>query len=113
MFKKSIEAIIADGKKTLESLAHGVESNAFLAKKEISRCSEEIQGLVTLAQQVPEKVFDRYSNVLTAVGEIYGHASGYNTVRIAGTDLQLRGIMGDEAVKPGKYRIVVLVEPIS
>lgn len=113
MFKKSIEAIIEDGKKHLESLASGVETNAFLAKREIARCSDEISGLVQLAKDVPEKIFDRYSTVLTAIGEIYGQSTGYHSIRIGGTDLQLRGLMGSESLKPGKYRIVVLVEPIS
>jgi hypothetical protein len=113
MFKKSIEAIIADGQKNLEELTRQTEVAALRAKDEVKRCSDEISGLVTLAKQVPEKVFDRYSAVLTAVGQIYGHSMGYNSIRISGTDLQIRGLMGDESVKPGNYRILILIEPLS
>lgn len=113
MFKKSIEAIIAEGQKNLQELVRQTEVSALRAKDEIKRCSDEISGLVALAKEVPEKVFERYSTVLTAVGQIHGMAPGYHTVRISGSDLQLRGLMGDESVKPGNYRILVLVEPLS
>lgn len=52
MFKRSIEAIIADGKKNLEELSRQTEVTALRAKDEVKRCSDEIAGLVTLAQQV-------------------------------------------------------------
>ncbi len=113
MFKKSIEAIIAEGQKNLVELTRQTEVAALRAKDEVKRCSDEIAGLVALSKDVPEKIFDRYSTILTAVGTIYGQAIGYNTIRISGSDLQLRGLMGDEFVKLGNYRILVLVEPIS
>jgi hypothetical protein len=113
VFKKSIEAIIAEGQKNLVELIRQTEVAALRAKDEVKRCSDEISGLVALSKDVPEKIFDRYSTVLTAVGQIYGNSPGYHSIRISGSDLQLRGLMGDESVKPGNYRILVLVEPIS
>lgn len=113
MFKKSIEAIIADGQKNLEELIRQTEVAALRAKDEVKRCSGEIAGLVALSKEVPEKVFDRYSTILTTIGKIYGESPGYHSIRISGSDLQLRGLMGEESVKPGNYRILVLVEPIS
>lgn len=113
MLKKSIEAIIAEGEKNLQELTRQTEVASLRAQDEVKRCSDEIKGLVALSKEVPEKVFDRYSTILTAIGQIYGQALGYNTIRISGTDLQLRGLMGDESVKPGNYRIIVLVEPLS
>ena len=113
MFKKSIEAIIAAGQKNLEELTRQTEVAALRAKDEVKRCSDEINGLVALSKDVPEKIFDRYSTVLTAVGPIYGNPHSSHSIRISGSELQLRGLMGDESVKPGNYRILVLVEPIS
>jgi hypothetical protein len=114
MFQKSIEAIIAQGIKDLEAVVKQTQQAADEAKIKVSRCQSEIQSLVNLAKQVPEKVFDRYSNIL--VGTIEEHADPsqlYAEFRSAGGITQLRGLMGDERIKRGKYRVIVLLEPIS
>jgi hypothetical protein len=115
MFKKSIEAIIADGKRDLEFLSEQAASKALEAKSAVIRCTQEIEAMVQLAKDVPEKVFDRYSHVLVAVGDIYstGNFGRPTYVDIGGTHLQLRGLMGQEQVKTGKYRVIVMLEPIS
>ncbi len=115
MLKKSIEAIIADGAANLEELAERVRMNAIGAAKEVERCKSEMQTLVSLAKDVPEKVFDRHSNVLVSTMEIGGGSSGsmWAEVRLNGVCAPLRGLMGGEHVKPGKYRVIVLLEPLS
>jgi hypothetical protein len=115
MFKKSIEAIIAQGVKDLEAVVKQTRQAADDAKIRVSQCQSEIQTLVNLANQVPEKVFDRYSNVL--VGTIDQQASSsmglYARLRLNTGETDLRGFMGPEDVKSGKYRVIVLLEPIS
>lgn len=115
MFQKSIEAAIADGIKGLEFLKKQVEGTAVEAKAQVARCQSEIQSLVSLAKQVPEKVFDRYSNVLVGTIEEYteNRSNLYAELRLNSGQTQLRGLMGDEKVKCGKYRVIVLLEPIS
>lgn len=115
MFQKSIEAIIAQGVKDLEAVVESTRQAADDAKIRVSQCQSEIQSLVNLAGQVPEKVFDRYSNVLVAT--IQEHAENpnglYAELRLGTGMAQLRGLMGDESLKRGKYRVIVLLEPIS
>ena len=115
MFQKSIEAVIAQGVKDLEAVVKQTRQAADDAKVRVSQCQSEIQSLVNLAKQVPEKVFDRYSNVL--VGTIEEHCEGssdlYAEFRINSGQTSLRGIMGNEKFKKGKYRVIVLLEPIS
>lgn len=115
MFQKSIEAIIADGVKHLEDLKGRVADSVVDAQEKIQRCQSEIQSLVTLAKQVPEKVFDRYSNVLVAtIQEHHENPNGlYAELRLGTGMAQLHGLMGNESLKRGKYRVIVLLEPIS
>lgn len=112
MFQKSIEAIIAQGVKDLEGLTKQTRQAADEAKIKVSQCQSEIQSLVNLAKQVPEKVFDRYSSVLVSTIEVH-HPQPYAEIRIATSAVVLRGLMGDEVVKGGRYRVIVLLEPIS
>ena len=114
MFQKSIESIIAQGVKDLEAVVKQTRQAADDAKTKVSQCQSEIQSLVTLAKQVPEKVFDRYSQVMTGtllLGSEYNQT--YSFLRLNDAETSLRGIMGDEKVRPGKYRVIVLLEPIS
>lgn len=115
MFRKSIEAIIAQGVIDLEAMQKGLQATVVESQKKIQQCQSEIQSLVTLAGQVPEKVFDRYSNVL--VGTIEEHCEGnsnlYAEFRLNSGQASLHGIMGNEKFKKGKYRVIVLLEPIS
>lgn len=115
MFKKSIEAIIADGVKELEEIAKRAENNGVQAAEQVARCKSEIETLVNLAKDVPEKVFDRHSNVLVSTLDLSQGSSGsmWAEIRLNGLCTQLRGLMGDEKIKPGKYRVIVLLEPIS
>jgi hypothetical protein len=114
VFQKSIEAIIAQGVRGLEALKKEAAATAVEAQAQVTRSQSEIQSLVNLAKQVPEKVFDRYCNVLVSTMELYNadpHFSGY--VAINNCQGQLRGLMGDEKLKQGKYRVTVLLEPLS
>lgn len=115
MFQKSIEAIIAQGVKDLEAVVKSTRQAADDAKVRVSQCQSEIQSLVNLAKQVPEKVFDRYSNVL--VGTIEEYSDSLNSFncdfRLGSNWTQLRGVMGNESLKRGKYRVITLLEPIS
>ena len=115
MFKKSIEAIIADGMKKLKERSASLEGETRRAQEEVVRCAGEIQTLVTLAKQVPEKIFDRYSNVMVATAEIVPNDSPRHWIQLghARGPFDLRGFMGDDTIKPGKYRVVVLLEPID
>src|SRR5689334_7606773 len=115
MFQKSIESIIAQGVKDLEAVVKSTRQAADDAKIKVSQCQSEIQSLVNLAKQVPDKVFDRYSNVL--VGTIQQHdqspAGVYAYLRLSTAETQLHGLMGPNDLKAGKYRVIVLLEPIS
>lgn len=115
MFQKSIQAIIDQGVRDLEAVVKQTQQAAIDAKVRVSTCQSEIQSLVTLAKQVPEKVFDRYSNVLVGTIEEYSDSpNGFNCdFRLNNNWIQLRGFMGDERLKRGKYRVVVLLEPLS
>jgi hypothetical protein len=117
MFQKSIETIIAQGVRDLEALTKQTRQAADEARIKVSQCQSEIQSLVTLAKQVPEKVFDRYSNVLVGtffVQQFQDESTQiYCEMRIGSIVTQLRGLMGDEKIKLGKYRVIVLLEPIS
>lgn len=114
MFQKSIEAIIAQGIKGLEGLKKEAAATAVEAQAQVQRCQSEIQSLVTLAKQVPEKVFDRYSNVLVTTVDMNPDENlNWAEIRINSSAGQLRGLMGNEVVKRGKYRVIVLLEPIS
>ena len=98
----------------LEALKKGVATSSSVAQDHIARCQSEIQTLVNLAKQVPEKVFDRYSHVLVSSIELYNEDpffSGYISVNNCQT--QLRGLMGGANVKKGSYRVIVLLEPLS
>lgn len=115
MFQKSIEAVIAQGVKDLEAMAKQARQAGDEARIRVSQCQSEVQSLVNLAKQVPEKVFDRYSNVLVGTIDQRGQSpSGmYAWLRLSTSDAQLQGLMGPEDLKPGKYRVIVLLEPIS
>jgi hypothetical protein len=116
MLKKSIEAIIADGVAELEEIAKRAERKGEEAAEQVARCKSEIQTLVALAKDVPEKVFDRHSNVLVStieIGGVGGSSQIWAEFRLNGSGVHLRGLMGDEQVKPGKYRVIVLLEPLS
>lgn len=116
MFQKSVEAIIAQGVKDLEASKRSIQTAVEGAGIKISQCQSEIQSLVTLAKQVPEKVFDRYSNIL--VGTTHHRESSpsglYAELRLScGEGTSLQGLMGPEDLKPGKYRVIVLLERIA
>jgi len=114
MFQKSIEAIIAQGVKNLEGLKKSCELAAAEAAQEVRKRQSEIQALVNLGRQVPEKVFDRYSNVQVCTININdGTYPGSNYITLGSTQAHLAGLMGDESMKPGKYRVIVLLEPIQ
>ena len=114
MFQKSIEAVIAQGVKDLEALVKQTRQAADEARIKVSQCQSEIQSLVTLSKQVPEKVLDRYCNVLVGTIEQYADPSQlYARLSLASGEVQLRGLMGDEVIKRGKYRVIVLLEPLS
>ena len=115
MFQKSIEAIIAQGVKGLEGLKKEINGCVVEAQEQVQRSQSEIQSLVNLAKQVPEKVFDRYSHVLISTTLQTGGQSApfYGEIRIAESGGQLRGLMGNESIKAGKYRVIVLLEPLS
>jgi hypothetical protein len=114
LFQKSIEAIIAQGVQDLEYTQKSIQQASDEAKVKVSQCQSEIQALVTLSKQVPDKVFDRYSNVLVGTIEQYVEPSElYATMRLASGETQLRGLMGNEKIPKGKYRVIVLLEPIS
>jgi hypothetical protein len=115
MFQKSIEAIIAQGIREIEALKKQAAETASEAVSRVERTRDEIQSLVDLAKQVPDKVFDRYSNVLVGTFEEYHESPQglYAHIRLASCETQLRGLMGDERIKQGKYRVIVLLEPIS
>lgn len=116
MFQKSVEAVIAQGVRDLEALTKQARQAADEARIRVSQCQSEIQSLVNLAKQVPEKVFDRYSNLLVGTIEQM-HADGSSPIcseiRVEHSSTMLRGLMGDEKIKKGKYRVIVLLEPIS
>ena len=114
MFNKSIEAIIAQGTKDLEGLVAQTRRAVDEARAKVSQCQSEIQSLVNLAKQVPEKVFDRYSTVLVATVESYGESTfSYAQIQLGSSGAPLRGIWGGEKFEKGKYRVIVLLEPIS
>lgn len=114
MLQKSIEAIIAQGVRDMEHQKEVVRGVAEQAKATVSQCQSEISSLVNLAKQVPEKVFDRYTHVLVSTFEMYDEARfSHGYIQINTSQGQLHGIMGDEKIKRGKYRVIVLVEPIS
>lgn len=115
MFQKSIEAIIAQGVRGLEALKKEAAATATEAQEQVQRCQSEIQTLVNLGKQVPEKVFDRYGCVLIGTFDHYNQSpSGmYASLRMSNSEVQLRGLMGPEDLKPGKYRAIVLLEKIS
>lgn len=114
MFQKSIEAIIAQGIKGLESLKKEAAATSVQAQAEVQRCQSEIQTLVNLGKQVPEKVFDRYSSVLVSTIESrQDWENFYGEIRLGSASGQLRGLMGNEILKMGRYRVIVLLEPIS
>ncbi len=114
MFQKSIETVIAQGVKGLEALKREAAETAVEAQKQVQRCQSEIQALANLAKQVPEKVFDRYSNVMISTMEIQQeNPHAFGEIRISGYSGELRGLMGNEIAKKGKYRVIVLLEPIS
>jgi hypothetical protein len=114
MFQKSIEAIIANGVKDLDAVVNRTRQAADDAKIKVSQCQSEIQTLVNLAKNVPEKVFDRYSQVFVSTLELYNEepmSQGYVTIN--NCQGHLRGMMGDERLRKGRYRLIVLMEPIS
>ena len=114
MFQKSVEAIIAQGVKDLEAVVKQTRQAADDAKIRVSQCQSEIQSLVNLAKQVPDKVFDRYSQIFVSTMDLYNEDPMFNGyVTINNCQGPLRGIMGDEKLKRGRYRIIILMEPIS
>jgi hypothetical protein len=115
VFQKSIEAIIAQGVRDLEAVVKSTRQAADDAKIRVSQCQSEIQSLVNLAKQVPDKVFDRYSNVL--VGTLENHYEGLYgmgaSIMLSSSQARLQGLMGPEDLKKGKYHVIVLLEQIS
>lgn len=113
MFQKSIETIIAQGVRELEGLKKSCEMAAAEAANEVRKRQSEIQTLVNLAKQVPEKVFDRYTSVQVGMININDNYPGSNYITIGSCQAQLAGLMGNEGLKPGRYRVIVLLEPIQ
>lgn len=115
MFKKSIEAIIEAGLKEMEDKKQGIEGYARSAGEIIVRCESELRTLVQLAKDVPEKIFDRYSSVMVSSVEVHSNDSCSPRIQFgyARGPFELRGLMGEEQIKPGKYRVVVLLEKLE
>ena len=115
MFQKSIEAVVEAGVKRLGELSRSVRNNADEADEELKRCRVEIEGLVAIAKEIPDKMFARYANVLVATAEVDEKYGGqYPRIRInSHCESELRGVMGGERIKDGKYRVIVLLEPIQ
>lgn len=115
MFQKTIEAIISEGVKGLEALKKQAVDKGIEAAAHVQRCQSEIQSLVNLGKQVPEKVFDRYGHVLIGTIEQYGNSPvGLDAIlQTSFGHTNLRGLMGSEDLKPGKYRVIVLLEKLS
>jgi hypothetical protein len=115
MFQKTIESIISEGVKGLEALKKAAADKGAEAAAQVQRCQSEIQSLVNLGKQVPDKVFDRYGHVLIGTFEQYNQSSSglYAVLQIGQSQTQLKGLMGSEDLKPGKYRAIVLLEKLS
>lgn len=116
MFRKSIEATIEAGLSRIEELKKTCLSQADEAVRQVERTKQEIAGLVILAKEVPEKVFDRYAHVLVGGFSIHPQFGGTNlqfTLQGAGIYASMHGIMGSESLKPGKYRVVTLLERVD
>lgn len=115
MFQKTIEAIISEGVKGLEALKRQAAEKAVEAQAHVQRCQSEIQSLVNLGKQVPEKVFDRYGHVLVGTFEHCNKSPAglYAVLRTSQAETQLRGLMGSEDIGPGRYRAIVLLEKLS
>lgn len=120
MFKESIQSVIAAGTKHLEDLQRGCDEKSKEAAATVAKAKSEIAGLVTLAKEVPEKVFDRYSNVLVTELRLPFYNGGSNPsphsfeLTIDGMErVRLNGILGDTALKNGKYRAIVLLERVG
>lgn len=115
MFKKSIEAIVSRGHQDLSDQVERISFLAREAQKEVENCRGEVAALVQLAKDVPEKTFDRYSSVMVSSVEVAPNDSSYPRIQFghARGPFDLRGLMGDEQIKPGKYRVVVLLERLE
>lgn len=113
MFQKAIEAVIQDGLRDIEQMVQCVEARVVYAKEEAEKRRGEIQALVDLAKDVPSAVFSRHSNVMIGTIHLPQAGSAYAEFRVNGNGTTLSGLMGPEGVKDGKYRVIVLLEPLS
>lgn len=113
MFKKAIEAVVKDGIEELRQMEENSKRAIERAAEIVATRKSEIEALVVLAKEVPEKVFDRYSNILICEFPLHSQNAGRMGdigLRLNGYHACLHGIMGPDDFKPGKYRAVVLLE---
>lgn len=109
MFKKSIEAIIAQGLLDLDGKVAMIISLAEEAKKEVELRKNEMTALVQLAKDIPEKIFDRYSGVMVATVDLPKHQCHNPRISLVyGMERPLTGLMGPNELAPGTYRAIVL-----
>jgi len=112
MFQKAIRDVIEQGIRNLEEKSSDIAAEAKRAQEVVERCKGEICSLVTLSEDVQEKIFDRYSKVMVATIEFNPPVDSFypRIGLVYGREVQLNGLMGPEGVKPGKYRAIVLLE---
>lgn len=112
---KSLKAIIDEGVKELEGLAESVARRDEQAREIIERCKADMAALVRFAEDLPQKMLDKMSLVMTTdfnFGMGHGQAS-WSSLEICGQRQGLRGMFGGDDKIQGKYRAVVILSKVD
>ena len=113
VFRKMIE----EGLSELESEKERIESNAARAREVVERVKRDMAGLATFAEDLPTKMLEKFSSLLTAEFERQQGERPFDHVELRIGD-QWRTLHGLGATPmkdygPGHYRVIVILQKVD
>lgn len=109
----TLKRIIEEGKTDLENIAKLIESRRESAQKVIERCKRDMAGVTQFAEDLPQKVLEKFSVVMTAEFDFHNQGLGYGQLQFEGQSQTLHGLFGRREAITGKYRAIVILEKID
>jgi hypothetical protein len=112
----SLKSILEEAKAELADMAEAAGRREDRAAKVIDSAMSKMKGLAEFAEQLPQKMLDRFSTVM--IGELNTGRSAPQSItfcelRMNGYGVHLSGLLGRDVHLEGRYRIVTILEKID
>jgi hypothetical protein len=112
---ESFKRIIAEGIRDLESKEEHIRMTSEGAAERVAQAKRDMAALSNFAEDLPQKVLERFSRVLTAEFT-FGERSemGWGMLEFGGNRQTLQGLWGGpEKPMSGRNRAVVILEKVD